>query len=103
MNEHAYREMMDRIQKMENMYNQLGTAMQSAPEQIKKNPALIESAQTLCRYYNEGKWLHDYEADEKGLLPQDLKRGVLSQDGLYDLLSQLTNYTKDKSGYDEKP
>ena len=28
----------------------------------------------------------DYEADERGELPPDLKRGVLSQDALYDLL-----------------
>ncbi len=26
--------------------------------------------------------------DELGLLPEDLKRGVLSQDGLYDLLDE---------------
>ena len=27
------------------------------------------------------------EADEDGKLPADLKRGVLSEDGIYDLLS----------------
>lgn len=30
----------------------------------------------------------DYEADEAGLLPADLKRGVLSQDGIDDLLER---------------
>ena len=30
----------------------------------------------------------DYEADERGELPPDLKRGVLSQDALYDLLEE---------------
>ena len=28
----------------------------------------------------------DYEADEAGQVPTDLKRGVLSEDGLYNLL-----------------
>ena len=28
----------------------------------------------------------DYEADEAGQIPTDLKRGVLSEDGLYNLL-----------------
>ncbi|MBQ1257811.1 MAG: DUF4298 domain-containing protein, partial [Clostridia bacterium] len=28
----------------------------------------------------------DYEADEKGLIPKTLKRGVLSEDGIYDLI-----------------
>ena len=31
----------------------------------------------------------DYEADEKGMFPKDLKKGVLSQDGLYDLLENI--------------
>ena len=37
-------------------------------------------------YYESGQWLNDYEADERGELPRDLKRGVLSQDGLWELL-----------------
>ena len=43
----------------------------------------------LVRYYEGGQWLRDYELDEQGLLPQDLKRGVLSQDGVYNLLENL--------------
>lgn len=41
----------------------------------------------LAAYMSSGDWLRDYEADEAGLLPRDLKRGVLSQDALYDLLA----------------
>ena len=37
---------------------------------------------TLREYEESGQWLQDYEADERGELPHDLKRGVLSQDGL---------------------
>ena len=40
----------------------------------------------LVEYYESGRWLKDYEADERGELPRDLKRGVLSQDGLWELL-----------------
>lgn len=40
----------------------------------------------LVEYYESGQWLQDYEADERGELPRDLKRGVLSQDGLWELL-----------------
>ena len=43
----------------------------------------------LEEYYTSGEWREDYEADEAGLFPVDLKRGVLSQDGVYDLLEQL--------------
>ena len=41
----------------------------------------------LREYYENGQWLRDYEADERGELPSNLKRGVLSQDGLWDLLA----------------
>ena len=40
----------------------------------------------LKDYMASGEWKEDYEADVAGLLPAGLKRGVLSQDGLYDLL-----------------
>lgn len=39
-------------------------------------------------YYENGLWRLDYETDEKGLLPRGLKRGVLSEDGLYNLLTE---------------
>ena len=41
----------------------------------------------LREYYENGQWLRDYEADERGELPGGLKRGVLSQDGLWNLLA----------------
>ena len=66
-----------RIQQMEEIYD----AVRSDPG----HPSLGE----LVRYYESGQWLRDYELDEQGLLPPDLKRGVLSQDGVYDLLEDL--------------
>ncbi len=47
-----------------------------------------EKLRLLQEYYTSGEWLADYEADERGELPPDLKRGVLSQDALYDLLEK---------------
>ena len=42
----------------------------------------------LREYYENGQWLRDYEADERGELPVTLKRGILSQDGLWNLLNE---------------
>ena len=42
----------------------------------------------LAAYYESGLWLADYTLDEQGLLPRDLKRAVLSQDGLWNLLER---------------
>ena len=66
-----------RIQRMEEIFD----AVQTDHD----HPSLGE----LVRYYEDGQWKKDYELDEQGLLPQDLKRGVLSQDGVYNLLDQL--------------
>ena len=41
---------------------------------------------TILSSYYESLWKEDFEADEQGLIPKDTKRGVLSEDGLYDLL-----------------
>ena len=35
---------------------------------------------------SSGLWQKDYEADEAGEIPADLPRGVLYEDGLYNLL-----------------
>lgn len=45
-----------------------------------------DQLEVLKDYMASGDWRKDYEADEAGILPAGLKRGVLSQDGLYDLL-----------------
>ncbi len=52
----------------------------------------FEAAQPLVRelaaYYGSAEWRRDFEDDEAGRLPPDLKRGVLSEDAVYDALSE---------------
>ena len=48
--------------------------------------AAREDLRALEAYYTGPLWKRDYAADEKGLIPADVKRGVLSQDGIGDLL-----------------
>ena len=43
----------------------------------------------LSDYYSSPAWKRDFAAEESGLLPKDLKRGVLSEDGIYDLLERF--------------
>ncbi len=54
-------------------------------------PPRVDGAQLkrLLEYYEGGQWLRDYELDEQGGLPPDLKRGVLSEDGVYNFLAEL--------------
>ena len=48
----------------------------------------LEVLRHLSDYYSSPAWKRDYAADEAGLFPKDLKRGVLSEDGIYDLLNE---------------
>ena len=42
----------------------------------------------LIDYYGSSLWMKDFEDDENGKLPKDLKRGVLSEDSVYDLITK---------------
>lgn len=70
----------DRIAQMELCFDRLLAADSAA---LREDPALGILWAQLCAYYEGGQWLQDYELDEQGLLPPDLKRGVLSQDAVY--------------------
>ena len=68
---------LDRIERVEK-YEQLFDEATACPD--------AQKLRLLDAYYTSGEWREDYEADERGEFPPDLKRGVLAQDALYDLL-----------------
>lgn len=49
-----------------------------------------ESIAALEKYYGSEEWKQDFADDEAGRLPADLKRGVLSEDGIWNLLSDVS-------------
>jgi len=85
----AQPEVLERISYMESVFDELSAAGDNA-EAVLADNTLREKLMELTAYYENGQWLEDYERDERGELPIGLKRGVLSQDGVYDLLSALT-------------
>ncbi len=68
------------------------TLLRHSPEEIQSRKRLLHILRRLTAYYEGGQWLRDYTLDEQGQLPRWLKRGVLSQDGLYDLLFRLEHH-----------
>ena len=78
-----------RITEMEMYFDMLQEAYEQNPESIFVNSLLQEILQKLISYYESPDWHSDFESDERGELPQGLKRGVLSEDGIYNLLSNL--------------
>ena len=53
-----------------------------------KTHILQEKVKELEAYYSSDEWKQDFEYDEAGHLPKDMKRGVLSEDGIYNLLER---------------
>lgn len=67
----------------------------SVSDTIKEMSELLErfrDAQTklseLEKYYTSPRWHRDFEDDEAKKMPELLRRGVLSEDGIYNLLEQ---------------
>ena len=60
--------------------------LDSAEQKIAGGQDASAELRELEAYYTSPLWKEDYAADEAGLLPKDLKRGVLSQDGIDHLL-----------------
>ena len=82
-------ETIDRITKMEFYFDTIQKALELNPDLLQKEAPAGIMLQELTDYYENGQWMADYKADEAGLLPQDLKRGVLSEDGVYNLLFEI--------------
>lgn len=81
----------ERISLMEQYFERLQKTEKENPAALREDPEVRAMLQALTGYYESGQWLRDYELDEKGLLPRDLKRGVLSQDAAYDFLDRIEN------------
>ena len=92
-------EIIDRIIKMEFYFDTIEKALKLNPDFLQKEAPVGIMLQELTEYYENGQWMADYEADEAGLLPRDLKRGVLSQDGVYNLLFEIEQANSDELEY----
>lgn len=78
----------ERIEKMEKIMDRVGASVRTVEKALQEFAQLEEDIDTLNSYYMDGQWRNDFEADEKGKLPKNLKRGVLSEDALFDLLEE---------------
>ena len=65
------------------------TAALDALEQKSDEYELLQDdIKILDAYYSSESWKRDLALDEQGKLPMDLKRGVLSEDAIYNLLER---------------
>ena len=77
-----------RIEEMEEKLNVASNAIKNLEKALKEYGKAQDDIRELAVYYASDEWKKDFEADEKGILPNDLKRGVLSEDGIYNMLDK---------------
>lgn len=90
-------EQIERIRQMELRLERSAAAVMELSAALDKYEAALEDIKALDAYYGSEEWKQDFSDDEAGRLPADLKRGVLSEDGIWNLLSdakELNNRLK---------
>jgi len=84
----------ERIKRMEQRFNNAMAAIKDGTVDSLK--VIKDDIAELSKYYGSELWKQDFATDEAGKLPPNLKRGVLSEDGIWNLLSDYREIQKTK-------
>ena len=83
--------MEDRIERIEQMERRLERASEVLGRMeavLDEYEAVQEDLRLLDQYLGSPEWRADCRADENGQLPSDMPRGVLSEDGIWNVLER---------------
>ena len=80
-------EQYNRIVHYESILDRLTQALRSE-ESCRALSEMADDKEELEAYYQGPLWRTDFDADEAGILPNMLRRGVLSEDAVYNLLTE---------------
>jgi hypothetical protein len=92
-------EQTERIRQMEQRLNRASAAVMEMSAALEIYIEAQESVTILNEYYGSEDWKSDFAADEAGLLPSGLKRGVLSEDAVWNMLSDCRELDKRMENY----
>ena len=73
---------------MEQKLDLLVSALQNLEDALDQYDAIQEDVRLLADYLGSREWKSDLAADEAGKLPDNLKCGVLSEDGIWNALER---------------
>lgn len=82
---------LQRIVAMEAAFDRTAAAVKNLMDALDAYETVRVDIDRLTDYLDSGAWREDFEADEAGFVPGDLKRGVLSEDALYNLLGDIVS------------
>ena len=87
----ATMEQIERIRTMEQHLDRASQAVMRLSAALDDYAEAQEALRELNAYYGSDEWKQDFADDEAGLLPNDLKRGVLSEDGIWNVLTDSSD------------
>lgn len=73
---------------MEQCLDEVSAAVRNLSVALEQYEAVREAIRELNKYLGSRQWQQDCKADEDRMLPKDLKRGVLSEDGIWNVLEE---------------
>lgn len=76
------------IYAMENILDQATQKMDVLEKKIAEYEKFQSEIKKLEAYYSSQQWKDDYAMDEASMIPEKLKCGVLSQDGIWNMLER---------------
>ncbi len=76
----------ERIERMEQNLERVTNALRVLNDALDEYEAAQDALQELDTYYGSDTWKQDFSDDEQGRLPNTLKRGVLSEDAIWNVL-----------------
>lgn len=80
---------LERIARYEQILDRAEAVARQAEEALEAYDSVRAELKELEKYYTSREWKADYDADAAGKLPPDLKRGVLSEDGIDSVLERF--------------
>ena len=82
-------EQIERIKAMERCLDRVSQVVMRLSAALDEYVNAQDALHQLSDYYGSDPWKQDFAADSAGLLPPDLKRGVLSEDAVWNLLEDV--------------
>ncbi len=76
-----------RIAHMEDIYDRCREAMEGLLPAAERFAKLRPLMNELISYYESPLWQEDFDADRNGEIPENIKRGILTEDAIYDLIT----------------
>lgn len=79
-------EQIERIKTMEEHLDKASHAVKALSDALDLYTEAMESIETIDDYLVSDEWQQDFNDSEAGHLPKDLKCGVLSEDGIWNVI-----------------